>query len=53
MAAKPNPFAKGNPFAKPGKPEKGEIKKLGAKGAARDEKAESPAMRKREAKGKK
>ena len=44
MAKKPNPFAK------PGKPEKGDIKKLGMKGAMREERVESPAERKREAK---
>ena len=45
MAKKPNPFAK------PGKPEKSEVAAMGKKAAAREEKNESPAERKREAQG--
>ena len=43
MANKANPFTK--------KAEAAELKTLGKKGAAAEEKAESPAERKREAKG--
>lgn len=42
---------KANPFAKAGKPDKAEIKKLVAKGVKREEKNETSAERKREAKG--
>lgn len=48
MAKKPNPFAKRD------KIEKAEVKKLGVKGAMREERKETPAERKREmGKGKK